>query len=408
MPQAGRQIADSVMTKPTVTQADVAKRFADSSAQVRVETAEKICAEFVQGGLSDSERAEAERIFHIMAQDVEVRVREALAKNLKECPEIPHDVAVRLAHDVDSVSEAILQFSEALTDRDLVEIVGDCQEAKLLAIAKRKQVSEPVSAALVDSGTEEVVTTLVANEGAQIAEPIFDKVLNDFGDMEPMQDAIAHRPKLPVMVAEHLMARFSDSLREELIEHRQLPAELIVELVLKTREQATVTLSTESDEAGLSDLVRQLREAGRLAPSLILRALCMGELRFFEAAIAELTDLGLVDVRTLIHDAGGQGLRSIYEKAGLPPEYFPVVSAAIDVYRETYYDGGKNDRKRFTRRTIERILTQHEMLDVEIESDDLDYLLKKMNSLPRKFLFSTSDSSLPETPCKSDGAGPPE
>jgi hypothetical protein len=48
------------------------------------------------------------------------------------------------------------------------------------------------------------------------------------------------------------------------------------------------------------------------------------------------------------------------------------------------------------------------MLDVEIDSDDLDYLLKKMNSLPRRFHSSMSTSAKPATPGGGDGDGVPE
>ncbi len=56
--------------------------------------------------------------------------------------------------------------------------------------------------------------------------------------------------------------------------------------------------------------------------------------------------------------------------------------AAVDVARETDYDGGENDRERYSRRMIERILTQYGDLGVEFDSDDLEYLLTKMNELP--------------------------
>ena len=58
-----------------------------------------------------------------MIKDAEVRVREALAQNLKENPDLPHDVALSLAQDVDQVALPILQFSDVLTDDDLIEII---------------------------------------------------------------------------------------------------------------------------------------------------------------------------------------------------------------------------------------------------------------------------------------------
>ena len=207
-------------------------------------------------------------------------------------------------------------------------------------------------------------------------------MVEDFGDQETMQDVMVRRPRLPVTVAERLVTMVSEGLKVELVKRHELPASLATDLVLQSRERATITLSTESDEDELEQLVRQMRERGRLTPSIILRALCMGDMRFFEAAAAELARLPVVNVRSLIHDSGALGLRAAFDKAGLPASHFPAVRAAIDVARETDYDGGENDRERYSRRMIERILTQYGDLGVEFDSEDLEYLLTKMGQLP--------------------------
>ena len=107
----------------------------------------------------------AEDIFRIMGKDTEVRVREALSQNLKENPNVPHDIAVSLAKDVDSVSLPVLQFSEVLFDADLIQIVRSQDPAKPVAITQRSSVSEFVSSVLVDTENSDVVTSLVSNEG---------------------------------------------------------------------------------------------------------------------------------------------------------------------------------------------------------------------------------------------------
>jgi len=120
--------------------------------------------------LSDTERQLAEEIFLIMVKDAEVRVREALAQNLKESPNIPHDVAVILAQDVKQVALPVLKISDVLTDDDLIAIISSQSPEKQVAIAKRSTVSENVSDALVETGNEDAVTNLVSNEGAEISE----------------------------------------------------------------------------------------------------------------------------------------------------------------------------------------------------------------------------------------------
>lgn len=111
------------MTGNKLSEQDVNRLLADPSGEARAEMAAKIAADFDAGELTGSERKMAEDIFRLMVKDAEVRVREALSQNLKENPTVPHDVAMSLARDVDSVALPVLQFSEALSDEDLIEIV---------------------------------------------------------------------------------------------------------------------------------------------------------------------------------------------------------------------------------------------------------------------------------------------
>jgi len=370
------------MTRQKLTGEDVTKLLADSSAETRAAAAAKIASEFGDNALTDSERKLAEDILRMMAKDAEVRVREALAHNLKENPHLPHDMAKSLAHDVDSVALPVLQFSEVLNDTDLIEIVRGHGAVKQVAIANRPKVSESLSDALVETRDEEVVTNLVANVGAEISEASLQRVVDDFGDREKIQGAMVRRPKLPITVSERLVTMVSEGMKEELARRHELPANITTDLILQSRERATLSLSTESDADDLERLIQQLHENGRLTPSIVVRALCMGDLNFFEAAMAQLTGVPLVNVRQLIHDTGRLGLRGVWQRAGLPETHFMAVRAAIDVARETEYDGGENDRERYSRRMIERILTQYGDLGVEFESDDLEYLLTKMSQLP--------------------------
>ena len=49
---------------------------------------------------------------------------------------------------------------------------------------------------------------------------------------------------------------------------------------------------------------RHLRRNGRLTPSLMLRALCMGDVAILEASLSLLGKVPLTNARLLIHDAG--------------------------------------------------------------------------------------------------------
>lgn len=362
----------------TLTEADVVRLLTDPSGDTRAVTAEKIAKELGSAVLTERERELAIDIIRAMVKDAEVRVREALSRNLKSSHDIPHDVALTLARDVESVALPMLEFSAVFTDADLVDIVRRSSGAKQVAVARRKTVSAPVAAALIDSKNREAVATLVANEGAELSEAALQRVLDSYGSEEAVQGSLVHRRDLPITVAERLVAIVSENLREYLVTHHELPAAVATDLVLESRERATVSLLPPGAEsADVEQLVHQLRVNGRLTPSLILRSLCMGDMQLFEASLAALARTSLDNARILIHDGGALGLKSLYMRAGLPERLYPAFRVAIDVWSETDFDGLERDRERHVCRMIERILTQFE----DVGPDNLDYLLKKLNHL---------------------------
>lgn len=370
------------MTETRLTESDVRKLLSDPSAVTRAETAAKLAIQFDQGNLSPSERAMAEQIFRIMVKDAEVRVREALAVNLKENPSVPHDVALTLAKDVDAVALPLLQFSEILSDDDLVQIVRSQSAAKQKAIASRPKVSAVVAEAIVEDADKEAVVTLVANEGAELTETSLVKVIDKYGEDETVQEPMVRRTALPVTIVERLVHRVSENLRAHLLTHHEMPPGMAADLILQARERATIGLSTASTEEDVERLVHQLYSNGRLTPSIILRALCMGDMKFFEYAMARRVGIPVLNARMLIHDSGALGLDGLYSKSGMPRGFSPAVKAAIAVAKEMHYDGEEGDRERYARRMLERVLTQYGDLGVEFDTDDLEYLLAKMNDLP--------------------------
>jgi len=226
------------------------------------------------------------------------------------------------------------------------------------------------------------------NEGAEISDRSFEKAIVHFGASEKVNERMAYRATLPIGIAERLVTMVSDKLKERLATHHELSSGVTTDLILGIRERATLSLVRPGAESGdVEKLVRQLHENSRLTPSIILRALCMGDMAFFEAAVARRAGVPVVNARLLIYDEGELGLNSIYKKALLPDALLPAVKMAVEVAEETGYDGQENDRERFTKRMIERVLTQFE--DMDIGSDNLEYLLAKLNG------FAASETMAP-------------
>jgi uncharacterized protein (DUF2336 family) len=357
-----------------LSQGEVARLLEEPSPQVRAAVATMLAHDIESTRLSDTERAAVQDLIRQMAKDVEVVVRQALSQSLRFANWLPHDLALRLANDVDAVALPMLIDSSVLTDGDLIQIVRQGAVAKQEAIGARAGVSETVADALIATAPETAVAALMRNATAKISEYGLGRAVERFADSDPVKEGMVLRKHLPPALAERLVAIVSDSLREHLLSHHEISPSSAADIVLRSREQATVALTLGASEPDLAGLVAQMHANGRLTPSLLLRVLCTGDLAFFEVAIACLAKVPAANARILIHDAGPNGLASLYQKSRLPPAFLPVVRAAIDVMHEVRLDGGENDLQRFRTRVIIRVLTQFE----EFSQADLDYLLGKL------------------------------
>ncbi len=359
-----------------LSETDVVRLMADPSEANRAEAAAKVAQHFELSDIGPRERALAEQIIRLMTRDAAVRVRHALSNSLKTSTLLPHDVA--LARDVEEVALPMLEHSAVLTEHDLVEIVRAAGSAKQTAVAGRATVPAAVADALIDSRNPAAVVRLVANDGAALSEQALQTVLDRYGKEEAVKERMTHRATLPLTVAERLVAMVSEKLRDYLVAHHELSPSVAADPLMESREPATVSLLPEGASGeGVEALAKQMMTHGRLSPSVILRSLCMGDLAFFEASLAALSRIPILNARILIHDEGPLGLQAIYRRARLPENMYAAFRVAVDVVRQTGYDGGEQDRQRYVARTIERILTQFE----DVGEDNLDYLLHKLNQL---------------------------
>jgi uncharacterized protein (DUF2336 family) len=208
----------------------------------------------------------------MMAADAAELVRRALAVTLKGSPLLPRDVALRLARDVESVAIPVLNYSPAFTDDDLIALVRDGDEARQVAVARRPALSETLTGVIVDTCGEPAVEAVCANDNAAFAERSLQRAIERFGTSEAVQAAIAHRPTLPLAVAERLVAMAGEAVREHLVNHHALTPETALQIALGARERATFDLVEQAARsADLPAFCAHLNKHGRLSASLLLR-----------------------------------------------------------------------------------------------------------------------------------------
>ena len=363
-------------TRSALTDEDIRTLVKGATADERALAARKLCRSMDRAPLSDEDRELAGDILRVMAADAAELVRKAIAEGLRTSDVVPRDVALKLARDVESVCLPLLAFSPAFSDDDLSEIVRLGGPVRQVAIAKRPEVSRKVTDTLAEYGGERAVSTACANPGADFAESSLQRVVDRFETSERVLAAVAYRSVLPLSVTERLINLVTDKVRDHLVTHHAVSAEVALSIVTGAAERATVDLVDQAGKtADVRGFVTHLNAEGRLSASLLLRALASGHMTFFEWGVAELAGVPHHRTWLMIHDAGPLGLRAIYERAGLPARLFPAFRAAVDTFHTMEFDGGARDQERFQERMLQRFMTQPE----QASREDVDYLLTRMD-----------------------------
>ncbi|MES1156174.1 MAG: DUF2336 domain-containing protein [Alphaproteobacteria bacterium] len=366
-----------VTMRAKLTDSDVRTLMRGPTEEDRALAAHKICRCIEDAELTADERAHAESIISIMAQDAALLVRRALAVALKNSPKLPRDIANKLAQDVDSIALPVILNSPVLTDSDLIEIVRASPPAKQVAVASREKLSTTVTGAIAEFAVSTAVERALANDNAEFDADGLESALDRFEGVSGVTAAMVRRKTLPISITEKLISLATGELFDHLVNNHELPPQIAIDLAMGSRERATLDIVEQaSRQNDVRRFVQQLNLNGRLTPSLIMRGLCLGHMDFVEHSMAELAGISHHRAWLLIHDSGPLGLKAAFDRAGLPPRLFPSFRAAIEVYHHIEREGGAEDRTVFRQRMLERTLT----LFQSIPKDDLDYLLEKLDA----------------------------
>jgi uncharacterized protein (DUF2336 family) len=365
------------MSEAAAALIDVRDRMRETpTIAVRAEAAQHVGMLFSATALTDAERQTALAILEELARDVESQVRQSLAVHVANCAILPPLLARTIAADIESISIPFIQISPALTEADLVSIVRLGSPAKQVAVATRPRVTGRVAKILIATRSAAVVSTLLRNEGAEISEPSYHMIMDGFANDGAVQGLLVERAALPLTVTERLIQVVSDVLRDRLIEKHALPPEIATELLNQARERALFHSAAAAPRAfNVEAFAIRLNAKGKLTPTLLMRALCLGDLPFFEAGMAVRAGISVRNTVELIGDCGPLGFKSLYERSKLPPELFRAFRAAVDVVAELRDGGQEAWTAAHTQLILDRVMKEYD----EACPAGLEFLLSQMS-----------------------------
>ncbi|MCF3627588.1 DUF2336 domain-containing protein [Thalassospiraceae bacterium LMO-SO8] len=367
-----RRLAASMTTKPEILyymakdgDPDVRKALAantatpmqadsllakDADPEVRATLGQKISQMMPE--LTDKQKTKVRKwatdTLEDMSRDQALRVRHLLAETLKEMTSAPPAVIRQLARDTDAmVANPVIEFSPVLTDKDLATIIAEgANTARLKAVARRREVSEAVSDAIVETGDIEATAELLKNPGAHISEGTLDKIADRAEGHPELHEPLVARPGLSDKAAKRLAEYVADSLLDTLMARKDLSPELAeqVRAVVMARLAAgdgpppealagdggagggasgNGALEPEPDRLTRDEaleLARDMNKKGQLTEGVIYDAIGRKDRNMAMAALAVLSDTKMAAVVKAFATNSAKGIVALVWEAGCSPK----------------------------------------------------------------------------------------
>lgn len=296
----------------------------DTAEEVRCELARKI-ARLVPGLDAEEQvqlREGAIEVMERLAADHLPRVRQILAEEIKQSENVPHAIVRRLAQDAELVvSVPIIEYSPLLCDDDLIEIIAMSKVSGVLeAVARRPDVSELVSDAVVATLDIPAVAALLANPNAQIREQALDAIIENAGEIEAWHRPLVLRPDLSLRAMRRVAGFVANSLVDELCTRHQLDEETTRDLKSRVRsrlEDESVSPDYAAEMAAAEAEVRDAQAAGTLDDAFVHEAAEANKRDVVIQALALRSAYSPNLVKRILVSRNGKAITSLAWKAGL-------------------------------------------------------------------------------------------
>jgi uncharacterized protein (DUF2336 family) len=262
--------------------------FTHSDMRQRAETLRRVTDLFVFNArrFTDEQIELFDEVMGRLVQEIDVSARAVFGRRLAELAQAPPRVMRGLAlDDAIEVAGPVLRGSERLEDATLIETARTKSQQHLMAISRRRVLTEPVTDVLVSRGNRAVAVSAAGNAGARFSDYGYTTLIERAHDDRDLAIAVWVRPEIP---RQHLLALFgqaSENVRRSLEAADRAKGGLLQEVIA----QASNRLQTELREGSAVYSVARARviklhRAGELDEAHLAAFAAAG--RFDESTIA--------------------------------------------------------------------------------------------------------------------------
>ncbi len=320
----------------------------------RVETLRRVTDLFENGATdySPEQIGLFDDVFQCLIRHIEMSAKALLSNRLAPIDTAPPRTVRTLAFD-DAIEVAgpMLTQSARLDDNALIEVARSKSQAHLLAISKRKELSDAVTDVLVQHGNDDVVHSTVSNPGAEFSENGFTRLVDRAEGDDELSNCLGMRPTIPRHLFLKLVAKASATVRERL---EAANPKLAGEVPSAVREATRLARSVPSEAKKQAEiahaLVKSLFDDGRLDEEQVEQ---FAEAKKFDeanAAIAAMANIPVAIAESMMVETRAEGVMILAKVAGLS---WPTVKSIIHMRDEL--SGGEPTDLQVCKGTYERL-----------------------------------------------------
>jgi hypothetical protein len=225
-----------------------------------------------------------------LVDQVPVDARAQLSHKLAPLSFTPHAVALRLATDEDRrVFAVMLEKSVVLTEADLRAIAASYSQRHLLAIARRRGLSEPVTDVLAVRGNAAVLIGVTGNATARLSEVGVGWLAMRGLDYPTVLMALSQRADVPRERLDRAVAALDDEARLRLESLVALSPRLAILLMGEGSEVARQ--KRETLEREIASLIGRIRQGHVTLDDCIARFAREGRIEMMTELLTQATEL---------------------------------------------------------------------------------------------------------------------
>lgn len=263
--------------------------------------------------------------------EFDLQAQITLAKKLAPSPAMPPILAAHLANGEQEVAIPILRYSPVIGDPTFINLIARADGPRHMAIAERKDLSAPVTEALLQHAGPDVIMALVRNPAARFSSGAL-KILSwrTIGNPD-LEEALCMRNDLPAAFTDKILRSvlLRTELRYATVRH-EFDADT-VRLTLRTIEAPDNVAGLEPFEpaAEIAAPIAKLAAQRGLKPEHFDRFISGGKVDEIACSLAALNEVSPALARQVLRSENSSSLAILARAIDLPVETYRNLLAMI-------------------------------------------------------------------------------